>query len=175
MIWILNHRFLIYAHRGASLIRPENTIPAFRAAVRLGANGIEFDVQLTRDGYPVIIHDYTLNRTTNGSGKVSSYTLEQIKQLSAGAWFDKKYESVRVPTVEEVLKLVRKTDIFVNIELKNFPIKQPGMEERVTELIEKYKLYEQAVLSTFLPSSLNKINKLNPHIMTAFLYFGKLD
>jgi glycerophosphoryl diester phosphodiesterase len=168
-------RFLIYAHRGASDIRPENTLPAFAAAVAQGANGIECDVQLTRDGHAVIIHDYTLNRTTNGHGKVADHTLKQIKSLSAGAWFSPRYKNVRVPTLDEVLKKVKKTDLMLNVEMKNFPILQQGLEEKVAELIAKYNLYEQTIVSSFIPASLAKLKKINRKIQTALLYFGRLE
>jgi glycerophosphoryl diester phosphodiesterase len=96
----------IIAHRGASARAPENTLAAFRAALEAGVGMIELDVHLTADGVPVVIHDDALSRTTDGEGRVAERTLEDLRRLSAGAWFDERYHTERVPVLEEVFRLV---------------------------------------------------------------------
>ncbi|MCG1037419.1 glycerophosphodiester phosphodiesterase [Polaribacter sargassicola] len=107
----------ICAHRGANKTHPENTITAFKEAIRLGVQMIEFDVQLTKDKKLVIMHDDTVDRTTNGSGKVSELTLNEIKELDAGSWKSKKFTDEKVPTLKEVLQIMPK-NIWLNIHLK---------------------------------------------------------
>src|SRR5689334_8396777 len=96
----------VIAHRGASGTAPENTLPAFRRAEELGADMVELDVQLTRDGHPVVIHDRTLDRTTSGHGAVRRRSLDEISTLDAGAWFGRSFAGTRVPRLEEVLSAV---------------------------------------------------------------------
>src|SRR5580700_1416079 len=93
----------VVAHRGASAHAPENTLAAFQRAVELGASVIETDLHVTRDGRFVAMHDDTLDRTTNGSGEVDRFTLDQLRQLDAGLWFDRDFRGERVPTLEEIL------------------------------------------------------------------------
>ena len=111
----------IFAHRGASGYAPENTLEAFRLAMEQGADGIELDVHLTKDGEVVVIHDETLDRTSNGQGKVRDYTLEELKKFSFHNHIE-KYKGVQIPTLKEVLDLVKNSSMKVNIELKTvFP------------------------------------------------------
>lgn len=106
------------AHRGAMKTHPENTIPAFKAAINAGAQMIEMDVWLTKDKQMVIIHDNTVNRTTNGSGKVSGLTLADIKELDAGSWKSPEFKGVQIPTFEETLKIMPR-NIWLNIHVKD--------------------------------------------------------
>jgi glycerophosphoryl diester phosphodiesterase len=146
----------IIAHRGYSAIAPENTIAAFSAAIEQGANSIEFDVQLSSDGIPVIIHDITLNRTTNGTGNVKDKTLEQLKQLDAGAWFHPKFTGEKIPTLRETLNAIKNLPMFAYVEVKdsqnwtdtdvdNFAqiLIQTGWENKCIVLCFKEKLLEQ--------------------------------
>jgi len=171
----MNRDFVIFAHRGAAHHYPENTLPAFREALRLGASGLEMDVQLTKDGYPVVIHDFSVNRTTNGRGLVKNHTLEEIKALSAGSWFHPRFARLKIPTLEEVLFKVKELPIQLNIELKNLLIKNENLESEVIRLVCKYKMEKQIYLSTFNPESISRIRQLNPSIQTSFLYFGILE
>lgn len=107
----------ICAHRGAMETHPENTIAAFKEAIRLGAHMIEFDVQMTKDSQLVIIHDESVNRTTNGTGLVSDLTLVEIKNLDAGSWKSEKYIGEKIPTLTETLEIMPK-NIWLNIHLK---------------------------------------------------------
>lgn len=113
-------RTLVSAHRGDSSIAPENSLPAVESAVRKGVGQIEFDVYLTRDNHLVVIHDPTVDRTTNGVGDVVEMTLEEIRHLDAGGWFSEDYSGIRVPTLAEVLSLFP-FDIVCNVHLKNAP------------------------------------------------------
>ncbi|GEN86957.1 glycerophosphodiester phosphodiesterase [Oceanobacillus sojae] len=124
------------AHRGASGHAPENTMAAFEKAFEMKADYIEIDVQMTKDGELIAIHDTTVNRTTNGTGSVGDYTLEEIQQLDAGSWFGQEFVGERIPTFEEIIDTYR-GKIGLLIELKS-PELYPGVEEKVAEaLIER--------------------------------------
>jgi len=126
------------AHRGASAYAPENTMAAFAKGLEMGADFIEFDVQMTKDGIPIVIHDATVNRTTNGAGKVSDYTLKEIKKLDAGSWFGKEYAGETIPTFNEVLNEFG-GKINILIELK-YPEHHPGIEEKVAYALREHNL-----------------------------------
>jgi glycerophosphoryl diester phosphodiesterase len=111
------HRPLRVAHRGASARAPENTLAAFREAIRLGADAIELDVQLSADGVPMVIHDETVDRTTNGHGRVASFASRDLRRLDAGAWFSSRFKGERIPTLEEALECARGR-CGLNIEIK---------------------------------------------------------
>jgi glycerophosphoryl diester phosphodiesterase len=135
---------LIVAHRGLLLHAPENTLANFRACLELRL-GFEFDVQRTKDGHLVCIHDDTVDRTTNGKGRVSELTLEEVRRLDAGHWFDPKFAGEKVPTVEEVLKLVaeyRRHDVLIAVDLKAENVEE-DVEEDVVRLAEKYKVLDR--------------------------------
>lgn len=130
------------AHRGAMETHPENTIPAFRAAVKAGAHMIEFDVQLTKDNNLVVIHDATVDRTTNGSGKVSDLTLIEIKELDAGSWKSPEFTGLQVPTFREVLD-----EMPVNVWL-NIHLKEGGNAARlIAEILKEENRLHQAFLA----------------------------
>src|SRR6266704_6290544 len=116
-------RPLRIAHRGASARAPENTLAAFAEAVRLGANAIELDVHLTADGVPVVIHDGTVDRTTNGRGEVAAMTLKDLRRLDAGAWFSSRFRGERIPTLEESLEFARGR-CAMNVEIKEPPARK---------------------------------------------------
>jgi glycerophosphoryl diester phosphodiesterase len=130
------------AHRGAMETYPENTIPAFMEAIRSGAHMIEFDVYLTRDKKMVVIHDPTVDRTTNGTGKVSAFTLEEIKKLDAGGWKSPEFTGVRIPEIHEVLKIMP-VNIWLNIHLKD----EDMLAVLVAKTIEDEKRLHQAFLA----------------------------
>lgn len=142
------------AHRGYSGKFDENTMLAFKKAIEYKADGIETDVQLSKDGIPVIIHDETLDRTTNGCGFIEEYTLEELKKFKTDS-------GERIPTLEELLELVSKSELKVlNLELKNSIIEYKGLEEKVLDLIEKYKLRNRVIISSFNHMSLVKIRNI---------------
>ncbi len=131
---------LIVAHRGLLLHAPENTLANFRACLELRI-GFEFDVEKSKDGQLVCIHDDTVDRTTNGNGAVAELTLEEIRVLDAGSWFDPKFAGEKVPTVEEVLKLLaehHQHDVLIAVDLK-----AEGVGEHVVRLAEKHEVLDQ--------------------------------
>lgn len=151
----------VIAHRGASASAPENTLAAFELAVELGADRIEFDVHLSADGQPVIIHDDTVDRTTDGRGRVRDLTLDQLRRLDAGAWCGERFRSQRLPTVDEVVERFRGRIGFA-IELKAGSRVYPGIEDLVVSLLEGYHLVEDALVLSFDPQALAAAARRNP-------------
>lgn len=160
---------MIYAHRGASKRAPENTMHAFELAYELGAEGIETDVQLTKDRVPVLIHDERVNRTTNGTGYIKDLTWDQIKQLDAGSWFDKKFAGTSIISLDTFLQWIQSKSLCLNIELKNNKIDYKHLESIVYEKIAHYQLLDRTILSTFNPNSVKRMNSLQYNIEIAFL------
>lgn len=158
----------IWAHRGASGHAPENTIPAFLLACQMGADGIELDVQLSKDGVPVVIHDERIDRVSDSTGWVRDFTLKQLKALNVNKLFP-AYGRVEIPTLAEVYDLMRQTDLTINLELKNTVIFYENLEEKVLALAEEKGLSDRIIYSSFNHYSIRKIQKLNPKAKTAFL------
>lgn len=159
----------IWAHRGASAYAPENTIPAFKQAIQMGADGIEFDVQRTVDGHLVVIHDETINRTSNGFGKVADLTLEQLRLCNFINGFV-GYSKVQIPTLREVLELLQPTGVAINIELKNTIELYPGMENDALHLVQEAGLLDRVVFSSFNHFSLANLRHVVPPKHLALLY-----
>lgn len=130
--WTGKFPIMVIAHRGFSGQAPENTLASFQKAVELGSDMIELDVRFSKDGQVVVIHDDTIDRTTNGRGKVADYTLKELKQFDAGSWFAPQFSGERIPTLKEVLELV-KGKVLVNIEIKD---ESPG-QYKITDLAER--------------------------------------
>ena len=160
----------IIAHRGYSAKYPENTLASFQAAIDLGADMIELDVVLSSDDVPVIIHDETLNRTTNGKGPVSKLSLEQLQQLDAGSWFNSEFKNEKIPTLDQVLQLIA-GKISINIEIKAEAVKKdsPTVETQVLELVKKYKMEGATIISSFLDTPLFRISKMTKDVPIAYL------
>ncbi|WP_338777031.1 glycerophosphodiester phosphodiesterase [Metabacillus sp. FJAT-52054] len=163
---------LIFGHRGAAGTRPENTMISFKEAIRLGADGIELDVHLSKDHIPVVIHDETLDRTTNGSGFVKDYSADEIVRLDASWKFEEYKEEARIPLLKEVLEWASASaePFIINIELKNNMIEYSGLEEKVINLVKQFELDERVILSSFNHSSMVLALKTEPRIETALLY-----
>jgi len=162
------------AHRGANTDAPENTMAAFRRAVEVGASGLEFDVQLSKDGSVVVIHDEKLERTTSGSGLVKDYTLQELQHLDAGSWFGEEFAGEKIPTLDQVLDQFSSTNLVYNIELKSGIVLYPGLEEKVIEAVTTRKLEDQVVVSSFNHYSLVTCRELNKEIRTGMLYVAGL-
>ncbi|SEN07769.1 glycerophosphodiester phosphodiesterase [Lihuaxuella thermophila] len=160
----------ICAHRGCSAVAPENTLAAFQMAIESGADGIELDVHLTRDGEIVVLHDETVDRTSDGTGWVKDLELSEIKRLDSGRWFSEKYRGETIPTLSEVLELVRETNLWINIELKNNIVIYPRMEELVVEAVERYGLQDRVILSSFNHHSLRHLKLYRPGLELAALF-----
>jgi glycerophosphoryl diester phosphodiesterase len=163
---------LVIAHRGASLVAPENTLAAFRLAVELGADAIELDAKLTRDGHVVVHHDQTLERTTDGRGRLSDRSLDEIKQLDAGSYFKPSYTGERIPTLEEVFAEFGGR-ILINVELTNYASPVDDLPEIVVNLIQKHRLEDRVLLSSFNPLALRKSKRLAPSLPLALLTMPK--
>lgn len=165
----------IWAHRGASAHAPENTLPAFELAHQLGADGIELDVQLTKDGVPVIIHDETVDRVSDGTGWVKDYTFEEIRKLNVNKRFP-AYGRVGIPTLAEVYDFIKTTDMTVNLELKNGVVFYEELEEKVLKLAEEKGISHRILYSSFNHYSMLRIRELEPSAKIGFLYSnGILD
>lgn len=165
----------VWGHRGSSGYAPENTLPAFAMAVGLGADGIELDVQLTKDGEMVVIHDERVDRTTDGTGRVVDYTLAELKKLNANNGMN-RFGFVEIPTLQEVFELVKDTDLYINLELKNSVIFYEKLEEKVLKLVREMELEDRIIYSSFNHNSMLALKSLSPESKIAFLYSnGILD
>jgi glycerophosphoryl diester phosphodiesterase len=160
---------LIFGHRGASAYAPMNTIPAFELAAEMGADGIELDVHRLADGQVVVVHDFTVDKTTDGTGKVTEMTLEQLRALDAGAWFDPKYAGTRVPTLDEVFEAVGQR-LIINVEIKAASLRTDGIETRVAESIRRHRLEQRVIVSSFNPMTLRRFRKVAPEIAIGYLF-----
>lgn len=158
------------AHRGFSGVYPENTMLAFEKAIEIGCDGIETDVQLTKDGVPVICHDEEVDRTTNSTGRICDYTYDELMKLDAGIKFGEQFKGLKIPTLREFLEFVKDKDIIINIEIKNSIIHYKNIEDKVYEMIEKYEMEDRVVVSSFDHYSIRKCIRLNRKIKTGLLY-----
>jgi len=152
----------LWAHRGASALAPENTMAAFSLAEAIGADGIELDVHLTADGVPVVLHDETVDRTTDGRGPVSGYTLDALRQLDAGFWFDGDFAGESIPTLEEVLFWVEGR-LRLNIEIKT-----AAAGRAVLKLLVDYPQV-RPLISSFDHALLGDLRQQSPSIPLGFL------
>ncbi len=160
---------LVFGHRGARQAAPENTLAAFRRALEMGADGIELDVMLSADGVPVVIHDFTLERTTNGYGRVEEQTLDQLRELDAGGHFAPEFRGEPIPTLAEVLDALGGA-LRINIELKSTSRGDNGLETRVVELVRGRSLEGSIIFSSFNPLSLWRAKRLAPEVRRGLLY-----
>lgn len=160
---------LIIAHRGSSTHAPENTLAAFTLAADQGADAIELDVTLSRDGQIVVIHDDTLERTTNGHGRVDQLPYAEIAQYDAGAKFNAKYAGERVPLLSQVFEAVGQR-LLINVEIKSTTIKTTGLEAKVIDLIRQHGLIERVIVSSFNPLALIKVKRAEPRLACGLLY-----
>ncbi|XJZ26165.1 glycerophosphodiester phosphodiesterase [Bacillota bacterium Lsc_1132] len=157
----------IFAHRGYSAAFSENTMTAFLEAEKTGADGIELDVQLTKDGEVVVIHDEKVDRTTSGNGFVKDFTFKELRKLNANK---KGLKKEPIPALAEVLEWLQSNKLICNIELKNGKFRYEGMEEKVIGLIQSYGLLNRIIFSSFNHYSIVYCYRLAPEIETAPLY-----
>jgi glycerophosphoryl diester phosphodiesterase len=167
-------KVLNIAHRGFSSKYPENTMIAFEKAVEENCDGIETDLNMTKDGVIVICHDETLNRTTNGSGYIKDYTYKELSKLDAGTKFSDKFKDQRIITIDELLDYVKDKNILLNLELKNDLIHYENLEEKTIEKIYEYRLQDNVILSSFNHYSMLKVKELDNNIKTGLLYCGTI-
>jgi glycerophosphoryl diester phosphodiesterase len=159
---------IIFAHRGASAHAPENTIASFELAIAQQADAVELDVKLSADGQVIVIHDATVDRTTNGHGKVQDMTLAELKALDAGSFFSSQYAGEQIPTLDEVFEAVGKR-IFINIELKNYTNRRGDLVETVCMLIKKHQMQKWVMFSSFFPNALSKAHNYLPDVPRGLL------
>jgi len=164
---------IVFAHRGYSAKAPENTMAAFELALEFDADGIELDIHLTKDGEIVVIHDDTLDRTTNGTGLVSTYTMSELKAFDAGAWFSPEFAGEQIPTLRRVLDLTKGTDTLLNIEIKT-GLGFEQLNEKLIPLLDKYDCWERTIISSFNHYALAHLISLKPQARTAILYSAGL-
>ncbi|MEB2301999.1 glycerophosphodiester phosphodiesterase [Lysinibacillus xylanilyticus] len=160
----------IFAHRGVSAHYPENTMAAFTAASKLPITGIELDVHLTADRELVVIHDETIDRTSNGSGYVKDYTLQELRAYDYGSWFSSKFEDESIPTLGDVLELFAGTNHRINIELKTDVFPYDGIEALVIREVAAYQMTERVIISSFNHESIQIISQRAPYIEKAALF-----
>lgn len=140
---------VISGHRGYKSAYPENTLLAFQEALKLGVDMLEFDLRFSKDGALVVIHDETVDRTTNGSGPVSDHTLAELKQLDAGGWFGKPFEGLRIPTFEELCQLLKPyPDVLLNVEVKSSK-QAKEVADAAVALLREYGLLPRCVFTCF--------------------------
>lgn len=161
------------AHRGFKGAYPENTMLAFKKAIETGADGIEFDVHLTKDGELVIIHDETLERTTDGKGLVKDKTLRELKKLNASKGI-LSCEVQTIPTLREYFDFAKNKDIITNIELKTSIITYEGIEKKVYDLINEYGMKDKIIISSFNHNSLIRIKEIDREIKCGVLESSRL-
>ncbi|MBI2902900.1 MAG: glycerophosphodiester phosphodiesterase, partial [Candidatus Methylomirabilis oxyfera] len=160
------------AHRGASAMAPENTMVAFEKAVELGADVIELDLHVSQDGELIVIHDYTLDRTTDGRGPVHQRSLAELTRLDAGRWFGEGFAGQRIPTLAEVLdRFARKVPLA--LEIKAGSTFFPGIEERVVSALRRHAAIDQAAVASFDHHALRRLKEIEPTIRTAALLVGR--
>jgi glycerophosphoryl diester phosphodiesterase len=159
---------IIFAHRGASAHAPENTLAAFVLALKHGAEAVEMDVKLTADGEVVIIHDQSVDRTTDGTGKVAELTLSAIKKLDAGAYFDIAYAGEPIPTLGEYFDMLGQR-IFTNVELTNYASPRDDLPDKVVALVKEHNLVERVMFSSFNPRALQRAQTLLPEVPVGLL------
>jgi len=169
---------LIIGHRGASAVAPENTMAAFREAIAVGANGIEFDVRLTRDGIPVVIHDSTLQRTGGLPHRIADLTWSEFKTIDVGSWFARKknlppgsFTQETVPSLRELFTLFQANDLVLCLEMKCDSVsEQAPLAKACSRLIDEFALKERVIVECFKLPALTTIKQFDAKIRTAALF-----
>lgn len=159
----------IWAHRGASGYAPENTLEAFALAVEQKADGVELDVQLTKDGKLVVIHDETIDRVSGEHGLVKDFSLEELKKLNVNRTIP-GFQAVTIPTLEEVYDLLKGTGLAINVEIKSSIIWYPEIEKKALELTNSMGLQDKVIYSSFNHYSIRKLKELDATVQTGILY-----
>ena len=165
----MSRHIQVFAHRGARRVAPENTLPAFAAALEMGVAGIELDVHVTSDGQLVVIHDFDVSKTTDGAGLVSAMTAAQVAALDAGSHFGPAFVGTRVPTLDEVFDLVGDR-CRVNIEIKSEDAYARDASDAVVAFIQRRNLHDQVIVSSFNPITLIKLRYLDHLIPLGLLH-----
>ena len=159
---------VVFAHRGACAHAPENTISSFELAVEHLADAVELDAKLSMDGQVMVIHDQTVDRTTDGHGSVNEMTCAELKNLDAGSKFNSKYAGEKIPTLDEVFEHVGQK-LFVNVELTNYGSRNDDLVEKVVQVVKRQNMQGRVLFSSFLPKNLKIAQQLLPDTPVAIL------
>ncbi|MFY0689544.1 MAG: hypothetical protein JXQ90_20405 [Cyclobacteriaceae bacterium] len=172
---IKNREFEVIAHKGASGYAPENTLAAFQMALDMGVDKIALDVRHTKDEQIIVLHDQTLDRTTNGTGDVHNYTLAEIKELDAGSWFgDAKYAGEKVPTLKEVLDLVNgKAKVLIEVKHMDHPHYDDFAEKLVNVIRQEENGFEWCIIESYEDKYLEEAHEHAPEVETKKLLIGE--
>ncbi|MBS4027847.1 MAG: hypothetical protein KGZ58_04330 [Ignavibacteriales bacterium] len=167
----LKNRPLVVAHRGCSSSFPENTLPAFRRAIEVGADMIEMDIQCSSDGKVLVFHDHRVNRVTDGRGKVSTFTLKELQGLDAGSWFDKRFAGEQIPLLRDVFKMTQ-GQIQLNIEVKSYgnDAKYNFIVEKSIKLAKEFGMENDILFTSFDHNLLREFFEYDPNIHRGVLY-----
>lgn len=176
------HSPLIIAHRGASAVAPENSLAAFQSAIEAGADGIEFDVRIARDGVPVVFHDSTLRRMARRENRTSDYTAAELQHLDLGVWFNEKFpkkanenfNGEKVPTLEKLLSFLEGYRGRLYLEMKGSPTEVLALAEKIVKIIKQSELLPQIVAKSFKLEAVEKVKILLPEVATAALFAPKI-
>lgn len=174
-------RAWLVGHRGAAGRAPENTMASFRKALEMGADFVECDVHLSKDGRCVVMHDEAVERTTDGEGLIRDRTVRELKGLDAGSWFSRKSRGEKVPTLDELLSWARgrKTrsgrPLGVFVEVKNEPVRYRGIERRVLRAVDRSRMADRVVLISFDHGVVKRLKRLRPRILTGMLYSRPIE
>jgi glycerophosphoryl diester phosphodiesterase len=166
---IYQGRTLILGHRGAKAYAPMNTIPAFELALQQGADGIELDTHLSKDEHLIVLHDFTVDHTTNAHGYARDLTLSQLKALDAGSYFDVRFAGTRIPTLDEVFEAVGKRT-FINVEIKSESLETDGVEQAVVNCIARHNMAKHVIVSSFNSLALKRFRDIMPDVPIGYLY-----
>jgi len=168
--WLIERRLpLNVAHRGASKVAPENTIAAFERARALGADGVEMDVMKCASGELVVIHDVTVDRTTDGEGPVAKKTLAELKELDAGGEFRGRSGRVEIPTLDEAMEYLG-TEVLIDIEIKSETVGTDGIEDLVIRTVRRHGLETNVLIASFNPASLRRVRQMAPDLPRALIF-----
>lgn len=162
-------RTLVLGHRGASASAPMNTLPAFELALEMGADGVELDVHLSQDGALIVLHDFTVDHTTSGSGYARDMTLAELKSLDAGSRFGEKFKGTQIPTLDEVFERVG-NKLLINVEIKSETQKTDGVEQALANCIARHGTQRAVLVSSFNPLALQRFRQIMPDIPIGYLH-----
>lgn len=169
-----NNDLVVIAHRGASSVAPENTLAAAEQGITYGADMIELDIHLTKDGKIVVIHDHTVDRTTNGTGTIADMTLEEVQKLDAGSWKDPKYADQRVPTLDEFLKLVNgRATVLIEIKSNDKKLYE-GIEQKTWDIVEANNAHNWVAYQSFHPKVIDNFLAIDPKCPIYLLIVGRM-
>lgn len=161
---------IIIGHRGAMAVAPENTLPAFVTALDAGADGIEFDVQRTKDGHLVVFHDEDVARTSDGQGFLPEMTLSKLQTLDVGRYFGEEFRETRILTLHELFEWVQDNSLLLFLEMKE-PFRFPGIEHEIADMIQEYDLLDRLQVRSFCHTQLHNLHVYNPEISISELWY----